>query len=164
MDSTKRPAFFIEPASYPRPLKVVGVNVTVLASAKNTGAYELFLQDGVEGSGPPPHHHPWDESFYVVRGDIAFSYWVDEQEQQVVARAGSLVHLPGGTVHKFRFGEGGGQMISVSGRLALEPMFEQIDREISPESPDIERLVAISAAHQSLIQLPGLSGERHSRG
>ena len=164
MDSTKRPAFFTEPAHYPRPLKVVGVSVTVLASARNTGSYELFLQDGVEGSGPPPHHHPWDESFYVVRGEIAFSYWIDEQEHQVVARVGSLVHLPGHTVHKFRFGEGGGQMISVSGRLALEPMFEQIDREISPESPDLARLVAISAEHQSLIQLPGLAGERHSRG
>lgn len=152
MDSNHRSAFFIEPASYPRPLHVVGVDVTVLASATKTGAYEIFLQDGVEGSGPPPHHHPWDESFYVVRGDITFGF--AGQEEQVVAHAGSLVHLPAGTIHWFRFGEGGGQMISVSGRLALEPMFEQIDREISPTAPDLKRLVSISAEHQSLIQVP----------
>lgn len=155
MDPTDRSAFFIEPASYPRPLQVVGVSVTVLASARKTGAYEIFLQDGVEGSGPPPHYHPWDESFYVVRGEIAFVIGAGDQEQQLVARAGALVHLPGNTVHSFRFGKDGGQMISVSGRLALEPMFEQIDHEISPASPDFARLLAISAEHQSIFQIPG---------
>lgn len=155
MDSTKRSAFFIEPADYPRPLEVVGVRVAVLASAKKTGAYEVLLQDGVEGSGPPPHYHPWDETFYVTRGEIAFKFGTGDQEQQLLARAGTLVHLPGGTVHSFCFGKGGGQMVNIGSRDALEPLFEQIDREISPASPDFERLVAISAEHQSLIQVPG---------
>lgn len=155
MKSPERPAFFIEPATYPRPLEVVGVHVTVLASAQRTGAYEVFLQDGDEGSGPPPHHHPWDESFYVTRGEITFKFGVGDQEQSLVARAGTLVHLPAGTVHSFRFGEGGGQMINIGSRDALERMFAHIDREISPASPDFERLVAISAEHQSIFQLPG---------
>ncbi|MBN3729641.1 cupin domain-containing protein [Burkholderia sp. Tr-20390] len=154
MDSTKRSAFFIEPTCYPRPLKVVGEHVTVLASAKRTGAYEVLLQDGVEGSGPPPHHHPWDESFYVTGGEITFKFNVGDQEQQVVARAGTFVHLPAGTVHSFRFGEGGGQMINIGSRDALEPMFAHLDREISPSSPDFERFVNICAEHQSLIQVP----------
>lgn len=154
MDSTKRSAFFIEPATYPRSLKVVGEQVTVLASAKKTGAYEVLLQDGVEGSGPPPHHHPWDESFYVTRGEITFKFYVGDQEQQVVARAGTFVHLPAGTVHSFRFSEGGGQMINIGSRDALEPMFSHLDREISPTSPDFDRLVSICAEHQSQIQAP----------
>lgn len=155
MDAIKRSAFFIEPSNYPRPLQVVGVSVTVLASGKNTGGYEIFLQDGVEGSGPPPHHHPWDESFYVVSGEIVFNF--GDQQEQRVARAGSLVHLPAGTIHWFRFGKGGAQMISISAREATEAMFEQIDREISPTCPDLKRLVAISAEHQSLIQVPSQS-------
>lgn len=155
METTKRSAFFIEPASYPRPLHVVGVSVTVLASAKKTGAYEALLQDGVEGSGPPPHHHPWDETFYVTRGEITFKFDTGDREQQLVARAGALVHLPAGTVHSFRFGEGGGQMFNIGSREALEPLFEHLDREISPASPDLKRLVAISAEHQSMILVPG---------
>jgi quercetin dioxygenase-like cupin family protein len=150
MDSIKRSAFFIEPATYPRPLEVVGLQVKVLASGKNTGGYEIFLQNGVEGSGAPPHHHPWDESFYVVSGDVEFGF--DDQDH--VARAGTLVHLPAGTVHWFRVGKGGAQMISMTGREAASAMFEHIDREISPTSPDIKRLVAISAEHQSLIHVP----------
>ena len=37
-----------------------------------TGGYEIFLQKGSEGSGPNPHSHPWDESFYVTKGEIDF--------------------------------------------------------------------------------------------
>jgi len=149
MDSTKRPAFVVEPANYPRPLEVTGQRVTVLASGKKTGGYEIFLQDGVEGSGPPPHYHPWDESFYVVSGEIAFGI----EDYESVARAGTLVHLPAGTVHWFRL-KNGAQMISITGREAASAMFEHIDREISPTSPDFKRLIDISAEHQSLIKLP----------
>jgi hypothetical protein len=53
-------------------LNVVGEHITLLASAAATGSYEIFLQQGPEGSGPPPHNHPWDEAFYVTKGEIEF--------------------------------------------------------------------------------------------
>ena len=56
----------------PEPLNLVGEKLTVLASGEQTGSYEVFHQAGPEGSGPPPHNHPWDEAFYVIRGEIAF--------------------------------------------------------------------------------------------
>jgi quercetin dioxygenase-like cupin family protein len=146
----KRPAFVVHPADYPRSLNVVGERITVLASGAATGGYELFLQEGPEGSGPPPHHHPWDESFYVTRGEVAFG--LDGEEH--VARAGTLVHLPAGTVHWFRFGKEGGQMVSVTSREAASAMFEHIDREISPASPDLPRLVAIAGEHRTEIAAP----------
>jgi quercetin dioxygenase-like cupin family protein len=65
-------AFVVTPATRPAPLNVVGEQITVLAPGSRTGGYEIFRQAGPEGSGPPPHCHPWDESFYVVRGNIAF--------------------------------------------------------------------------------------------
>ena len=65
-------AFVVTPEATPAPLNVVGEQITVLASGAQTGSYEIFRQAGPEGSGPPPHFHPWDESFYVVKGDIAF--------------------------------------------------------------------------------------------
>lgn len=130
-------------ADYPRPLNVVGEHITVLASGPSTGSYEIFLQEGPEGSGPPPHNHPWDEAFYVTRGEIAFGLGAE----QLVAKAGTLVHIPGGTTHWFRFCEGGGQMISVTGKGAASAMFTDIDREISPGAPDLAQLVAIGGRH-----------------
>jgi quercetin dioxygenase-like cupin family protein len=68
--------FAVFPENRPRPLNVVGEQVTILASKGATHGYEIFLQEGREGSGPPPHSHQWDESFYVIRGEIEFG--IDE--------------------------------------------------------------------------------------
>jgi hypothetical protein len=60
--------FIVAPEDYAPALDIVGEHVTVLASGEATEGYEIFLQRGPEGNGPPPHSHPWDESFYVVKG------------------------------------------------------------------------------------------------
>ena len=38
--------FVLTPDSYPAPLSVVGVNITVLASAETTQGYEVTFQQG----------------------------------------------------------------------------------------------------------------------
>lgn len=90
-------------------MNIVGEHVDVLASGEATGGYEIFRQRGPEGSGPPPHSHPWDESFYVIKGKIDFGIGPDSR----TASPGALVHLPAGTEHWFRFGPGGGKMSAV---------------------------------------------------
>ena len=136
-------AFVVTPMNRPQELNVVGEHITVLASGAATGSYEVFLQEGPEASGPPPHSHPWDESFYVVRGKIEFGIGDDK----IVAVTGTLVHLPAGTRHWFRFGAGGGQMVSMTSRLGASQMFTDIDREISPIRPDLEALIRLGARH-----------------
>ena len=100
--------------SEPRALNVVGERITVLASGAQSGSFEIFVQSGPEGSGPPPHSHPWDEAFYVTRGEIAFGVG----ERTALARPGTLVHIPAGTTHWFRFAAGGGEMVSVTSARA----------------------------------------------
>ena len=58
--------FVLKPEDYDPALNVIGTKVTVLASNAATQAYEITLQKGDEGMGPPPHSHNWDESFYVI--------------------------------------------------------------------------------------------------
>ena len=111
------------------------------AHGSTTGSYEVFLQEGPEGSGPIPHTHPWDESFYVTRGEVDFSIGRSEKR---TARAGDLVHVPAGTLHWFRWNLGGGAMLSITSRLGASRMFEDIDREIAPDKPDVEKLIAIA--------------------
>jgi len=133
-----------------RSLNVVGEKITVLASGRQTGSYEIFFQAGPEGSGPPPHNHPWDESFYVTKGDIAFGI----EEKEMIASPGTLVHLPAGTTHWFRFGKGGGEMISMTSREGASHMFGEIDREIAPTAPDFGKLVEIGQRHGLTVSPP----------
>jgi quercetin dioxygenase-like cupin family protein len=137
-------AFFTAAADCGRPLNVVGEHISVLASGATTGSYEVFLQEGPDGSGPIPHTHPWDESFYVIRGEVDFS--VDRSDLRT-ARPGDLVHVPAGTLQWFRWNRGGGAMLSMTSRLGASRLFADIDREIAPDEPDVERLIAIALRH-----------------
>jgi quercetin dioxygenase-like cupin family protein len=135
--------FVVTPKDYDRALNIVGEQIIVLASGARTGGYEVFLQRGPEGSGPPPHNHPWDESFYVIKGEIEFGV----ADKAMVAQPGTLVHLPAGTTHWFRFRKGGGEMISMTSREGASHMFTDFDREIAPVNPDLAKLVEVGARH-----------------
>ena len=135
--------FVVAPQNYAPPLNIVGEHVTVLASGDATEGYEIFLQRGPEGSGPPPHSHPWDESFFVLSGEIEFGIAADS----TTASPGTLVHLPAGTVHWFRFGRGGAEMISMTSRLGASKMFADMAREVSPANPDLVKLTEVGARH-----------------
>jgi mannose-6-phosphate isomerase-like protein (cupin superfamily) len=133
-----------------QPLNVVGERITVLASAAQTGSYEIFFQGGPEGSGPPPHNHPWHEAFYVLRGEVAFS--VGDRESLAVE--GTLVQVPGGTTHWFRYGRGGGEMLTMTSGEGASAFFTDVDRNVSPENPDPRKFIGIAESHGLRFPLP----------
>jgi len=135
--------FVVATQDYAAALNIVGEHVTVLASGEATEGYEIFLQRGPEGSGPPPHSHPWDESFFVIKGEIAFGIGAES----TTASPGTLVHLPAGTVHWFRFGRGGAEMLSMTSRLGASKMFTDLAREVAPVNPDVGKLAEVGARH-----------------
>jgi quercetin dioxygenase-like cupin family protein len=146
-----REPFVVTTRESSHPLQVVGEEITVLASGGQTGSYEIFHQAGPENSGPPPHSHPWDEAFYVIKGDIAFGIG----DREMLAAPGTLVHLPAGTTHWFRFGKDGGEMISMTSREGASHMFTDFDREIARERPDVDKLIEVGARHGLTVTLPG---------
>ena len=136
----KTEPFVVTPNNYHRALNVVGTKVTLLASTPQTECYEITLQEGPEGTGPPPHSHSWDEAFFVLAGTVEFTY----AGKTVSAQPGTLVHLPAGTVHSFRYGTGGGKTLEITGQGSLaSQMFTSIDKEVPPGPPDIPKVVEI---------------------
>lgn len=136
---TVRP-FVLKAEQRERALDVLGTKVTVLASNATTQSYGITLQQGDEGTGPPPHRHDWDESFYVLKGLIEFVC----DGQRATCAPGTLVHVPRGTVHGFRYGAGGGQMLEITGQGALAAqMFTAVDREIPVGSTDVAKVLEV---------------------
>lgn len=134
----------------PRPLDMGGEEITVLASAAQTNGYEVFLQVGTEGSGPPPHHHPWDEAFYVVGGEVVFG--ADGQESTL--GPGSFVHIPGGTTHWFRLGAGGAEMLSFTSGAGAADFFSAISRSELPPAAGLADIIRIAANHGATVLPP----------
>jgi quercetin dioxygenase-like cupin family protein len=141
----------VTPTDRPQGLNVAGEQITVLADGAATGSYEIFRQAGPEGSGPPPHNHPWDEAFYVIAGQVIFGV---EGQDDSLAPPGTLVHIPGGSTHWFRFGPGGGEMISMTSRAGAAAFFTDIDREVSPTEPDFSTLLRVATSHGLTVPLP----------
>lgn len=132
--------FVLPPDQRESALNVVGTQVTVLASNAQTQSYGITLQQGDEGTGPPPHRHDWDEAFYVLKGEIHF---VCAGEKHACG-VGTLIHVPRGTVHAFSYGQGGGQMLEITGAGAkAAQMFTAIDKEIPVGSQDLSKVLDV---------------------
>ena len=125
----------------PPPLMVVGEGITVVSDKSETSDYEIFLHEGPEGSGPPPHHHGWDETFYVLDGQIE----IGSGAEKVTAGPGTLVHAPAGTPHWFRFGKGGGKMMGITGQKSnASTLYAELARQIPSGAVDLEKLGAVA--------------------
>lgn len=134
---------FVMPSEQrPEALDVLGTKVTVLAAASATNCYGMTFQEGEEGTGPPPHCHDWDETFYVLSGEIHFICG----EENHACLPGTLVHVPRNTVHGFNYGKGGGSMMEITSRDSRSSeMFTAIDAGVDPQAPDIPKILEILA-------------------
>ena len=134
--------FFVRPETYQSALSVVGTDVTVLASTQDTDGQEFTYQSGAKGMGPPPHSHDWDETFFVTKGSVEFTC----AEKTELCTPGTLVFIPGGTKHAFKYGANGGEMLEITGVGSLATqLFRAVDSEIPPGRPDIEKIVDVLA-------------------
>ncbi len=140
----------ITPDHHKSPLKVVGVDVTVLSEGDASHGMPVTRQIGSAGMGPPPHAHDWDEMFYVANGSVDFHF----NGETTRCEAGSLVFVPAGSIHGFNFGPQGGEMLEMTGAgsQALK-MFAAVDAEISPDEPDVPKLLGVLDRHGVSVHL-----------
>ena len=140
----------VTPQNRRESLNIVGEEIAVLVSGTDTGSYEIFLQTGPEGAGPPPHNHPWDEAFFVLQGRVGFS--IGGQDQ--LASPGTLVQVPAGVTHWFRIAADDTQMLSITSRPGAAALFTELDREVAPVDPDLGKFIEIANAHGLTVIAP----------
>src|SRR5262249_60545715 len=132
----KAQPFVVTPKDYDPALNVLGIRLTVLASNTATHAYEITRQQGEKGMGPPPHSHNWDESFYIVAGEVEFTC----AGKTNVCPPGTLVHVPAGTVHSFRYLTDSCDVLEFTGQGSnATQMFTAGYREGPPGPPQIPK-------------------------
>jgi quercetin dioxygenase-like cupin family protein len=79
-----------------QPLRVLGHQVTLLDSPAEYVMLEALCMPDVPG--PPPHHHPFSEFFYIAEGEL--DLMADGAWQRLAQ--GQSVTLAPGVVHTFR--------------------------------------------------------------
>ena len=108
-------ARIVTPSQRPAPNRVAGFDIQALISGDEALPFEASYASGNNGTaGPAPHCHPWDETFFVIRGPVVFG--VGDQQQPI--EGGTLLHVAGGERQCWRF-EVEGEFLSItSGRQA----------------------------------------------
>jgi hypothetical protein len=93
----------------------------------------------------------------VTKGQVQFSC----DGKTTTCLPGTLVHVPGGMVHAFHFGPGGGEMLEVTAHDSQAiPMVSALDRDVPAGPPDLSKVVEVARQHDVIVQPQGLGTTR----
>jgi quercetin dioxygenase-like cupin family protein len=105
-------------------LRVVGDDVRVLTTSADTaGELEIFDVNGPKDSGPPPHAHPWSESYFIQSGEV--DVFVDGQRS--LLQAGDFVFIPAGILHGYRIASEHASFVVTTGAGRASKLFRELD-------------------------------------
>ena len=142
-------------------ITVVGDVYRFLAVSDDTnGKYAMWEAIVLPGGGPPPHvHSREEEGFYILEGEITFSFG----EERLVAAAGMFANVSVGTLHSFKneTNRPAKMLISVA-PAGLEQMFFEVGQSVPtgattaspPTKEEIQKLLAVAPRYGIEIRLP----------
>ncbi len=123
-------------------LNVLGTRVSFLCEAEETDKkWSLMSVDLPENAGPPPHHHPWDEAYYVLEGRVRF---IINDEEKIVEK-GDFIYAPSGTIHGF-FGAQKelSKLLIFDAPSTVGEFFKQCDKEVINFPEDLAKVPEIA--------------------
>ena len=114
--------------------------------ASTNGAFS-FMERTLPSGGrkPPPHiHTQCEEAFYVLEGEIEF--FLDDDS--VIGRPGSFVHVPGGVSHTFGNAATAPARLLIIHAPAMDAYFEELQALwAGPTAPSGEDEQALMTRH-----------------
>ncbi len=127
----------------PPELNVLGEVVTVFGGEQKGKPFEVHLQEGNKGGGPPPHYHPWDEAFFVLEGEVR----VEAGGQAADVGPGGYVHIPGGTLHAYENLTDTARLLAVVSDPLGGQVFREMDAEVRSLPDDLHKVFEIGRRH-----------------
>jgi quercetin dioxygenase-like cupin family protein len=126
-------------------LAVMGSQIRLLCDGARTGdAWSLMHVTIPRDSGPPPHHHEWDEAYFITDGALRFV--VDGRI--VVAEAGDFVFIPGNTVHGFHgASDDAARALLFAAPPHADQFFRDTANEVREMPRDLAKVPEIGARH-----------------
>jgi len=141
--------------------------INVLTCQTETESPYIVFEENVPPlGGPPPHRHPDEEVFYVLKGE--FEFILNDLENPFKALAGSVVHVPSNALHTFKnVGNTAGKMVVLLSPGNLLNYFRAIGTPIKTDSEkpdltlvpdfsklDISKALELAPAHHIEFVLP----------
>lgn len=127
-------------------LNVLGMKIKFLCAGEDTqGRYSSMLNTVPKGLGAPPHSHPWDEAFYVLKGEIELRIANAVYQLSV----GDYALVPANEVHAFTgLSAEEGLMIAFESPSHSREFFQEINNTVHSIPEDLAKMQGIGQRHQ----------------
>ena len=123
------------------PLHVLGTEVRFLCEGQQTAnAWSLMEVTLPRDAGPPPHHHSWDEAYFVTAGEVRFTV----AGEHFIATAGDFVYTRGGVVHGFQgVSDDPARVLIFDAPAHAGAFFKRVDSEVDELPRDLPKVLEI---------------------
>jgi quercetin dioxygenase-like cupin family protein len=139
-------------------ISVIGDTYRILISGKQTdGAFAVIDMLIPPGGGPGPHAHAdFNESFYIVDGEIE----IKSELGNYTASKGALVSIPtGGVVHSFKNTTGQvAHLLCTVVPAGMEDFFEEIGQPVA-----FEQFLPLPEMNEDLIKRLQAAAEKYGQ-
>ena len=107
--------------------------ITWKTTASDTnGLYAMFEMVDRAGGGAPVHSHPWEETFYILAGEIEILL----EDRREVCGAGAVVHIPADVVHAFQVVSPVAQALVIMAPGDVEGFYREASDKLTTLPPD----------------------------
>lgn len=117
--------------------------VRKVTTVDTNGYYALAELTDTAGSGAPLHSHPWEETFYILEGELE----VQIGNQQQICTAGSVAHVPANAVHSFKILSPVARALLLIAPASAEAFYLEVGDRISDLETDMETMQEICAKY-----------------
>ena len=151
-------AFLVERGNG-RPIHVLGNDVVIKISSRDTGgAFAVFEGQTRPLAGPPLHRHrDQDEWWYIVDGEYKF----EVEGKEIHARPGTTVFAPRGSRHTFQnIGTAPGRTLTTVVPGGIDIFFEELEAAAPRGTvPDPAKILPIFEKHGQELLGPPLASK-----
>lgn len=118
-----------------------------ITTSDTDGQYAMFEMLDRAGGGAPVHSHPWEETFYILTGELEILIEGDRE----VCGAGAVVHIPANAVHSFQVVSPVAQALVIMAPGNAEAFYREASAKLTTLPPDM--LVMKEIADKYNLQL-----------
>ena len=133
-------------------IDLLGGLINVMSDSQAGDEQSVTVQESSgAGFGPPPHSHPWSETFYVISGAVDFML----NEDGYHCGVGAMVYVPEGQVHAFQSCAEGVRMFEFTGLGSQSlDLFRSLSAFLKQAAPDeLDKVRSIFSAHGATLHI-----------
>jgi quercetin dioxygenase-like cupin family protein len=107
------------------------------------GHYALFEMSDHASGGAPVHSHPWEETFYILEGEIEILLG----DRREVFGAGAVVHIPANAIHAFQICSPIARALAIIAPGKAEAFYREAGAKLTSLPPDPIVMQEVATKH-----------------